>query len=39
MDSPVVEPVDLVEGCPFDVFDVAPRTLAMNQFSFVKTVE
>ena len=39
VDSLVVEPVDVVEGCPFDVFDVTPGTLAMNQFSLVETVE
>jgi len=33
----VVEPVDVVERRPFDVFDVAPRSSAVNQFGLVKT--
>jgi len=33
VDSPVVEPVDVVKCRPFDMFDVAPGTLAMNQFA------
>lgn len=37
MDSPIVEPVDVVKCCQFDLFDVAPGTLAMNQLSLVQT--
>ena len=39
MNSSAVEPVDVVEGVPFDMFDVAPRSLAMNQFSLIESVE
>jgi hypothetical protein len=39
VDSPVVEPFDVVEGSPVDVFDIAPGTFAMNQFSFIETIE
>jgi hypothetical protein len=39
VDPPVVEPVDVVERRPFDVLDVAPGSLAMNQFGLVETVE
>ena len=39
MDSSVVEPVDVVERLPFDVLDVAPRTLSVDQLSLVETVE
>ena len=39
MDSSVVEPVDVVERRPFDVFDVAPGSLAVDQLSLVETVE
>ena len=39
MDSLVVEPVDVVEGGPFDVFDIAPVPLTSNQFRLVETVE
>ena len=38
VDSPIVEPVDVVEGLPFDVFDASPRTLAVNQLVLVETV-
>ena len=39
MDAPVVEPVDVVECRPLDVFDVAPGTLAIDQFALEETVE
>ena len=39
MNSSIVEPIEVVKGGPFDLFDVAPRSLAMNQFSLVETVE
>ncbi len=39
MDSPVVEPVHVVQCRPFDVFDVAPGSFSVNQFVFVETVE
>ncbi len=39
VDSPIVEPVEVVEGLPFDVFDASPRTLAVNQLVLVETVE
>ena len=39
VDSLVVEPADVVEGRPLDVFDVALETLAVNQFALVETVE
>jgi hypothetical protein len=39
VNSSVVEPVDVVEGCPFDMFDVVPGALAMNQFALVETIE
>ena len=39
MDPAVVEPVDVVERGPFDVFDVAPGSLAMDQLGLVETVE
>jgi hypothetical protein len=37
--SSVVEPVEVVERGPFDVLDVAPRPLAMDQLGLVETVE
>ena len=37
--SSVVEPVEVVERRPFDVLDVAPGSLAVNEFVFVETVE
>jgi hypothetical protein len=39
VNSSVVEPVDVVERRPFDVFDVAPRSLAVDQLGLVETVE
>ena len=39
MNSTVVEPVDVLECLPFDVLDVAPRSLAVDEFSLVETVE
>ena len=39
VESPVIEPFDVIERRPFDVFDVAPRTLAVDEFGLVKTVE
>ena len=39
MDAPVVEPVDVVERGPFDVFDVAPGSFAVDQLALVETVE
>ncbi len=39
VDSPVVEPVHVVQCRPFDVFDVAPGSFSVNQFVFVETVE
>ena len=39
MDPAVVEPVDVVERGPFDVFDVAPGSLAMDQLGLAETVE
>ena len=39
VNSPVVEPFDVVKCRPFDVFYVAPGALAVNQFSFVETVD
>jgi len=35
----VVEPVDVVERGPLDVFDVAPGTLSINQLALVEAVE
>ena len=39
VDSPVVEPVHVVQCRPFDVLDVAPGSFAVNQFVLVETVE
>ncbi len=39
VDSPVVEPVDVVERRLFPVFDVAPRSLSMDELGLVETVE
>ena len=39
VDAPVVEPADVVECCPFDVLDVAPRSLAVDQLALVEAVE
>jgi hypothetical protein len=36
MDSPIVEPVDVVKGCPFDLFDVEPRTYRFAKGEFVQ---
>lgn len=39
VNSAVVEPVDVVERGPFDVFDVAPGTLAVKKLGLIETVE
>jgi len=39
VDSPVVEPVDVVERRPFDVFDIAPGALTMDELGLVETIE
>jgi hypothetical protein len=39
VDAAVVEPVDVGEGGPFDVVDVLPGTLAVDQLGLVETVE
>ena len=39
MDPSVVEPVEVVERGPFDVLDVAPGSLAVDQLGLVETVE
>lgn len=39
VDSAVVEPADVVERRPFDVLDVAPGPLAVDQLSLIETVE
>ena len=39
MDSAVVEPVDVLERLPFDVLDVAPGALAIDEFGLVETIE
>ena len=35
----MIEPVDVVERRPFDVFDVAPWSFAVNQLGLVEGVE
>ena len=37
--SLVLEPVVKVERCPFNVLNVSPRTLTVNQFVPVETLE
>ena len=39
VNSSVVEPVGVVECCPFDVLDVAPGQLAMDQLGLEEPVE
>ena len=39
MNPSVVEPVEVVERGPFDVLDVAPRSLAMDELGLVEAVE
>ena len=39
MDASIVEPIDVVERRPFDVLDVAPGTLAMDQLALGEAVE
>jgi hypothetical protein len=39
VNSTVVEPIDVLECLPFDVFNVAPRSLTMDEFGLVETVE
>ena len=39
MNSPVIEPVDVVKGLPLHALDVAPGTLAVNGLVFVEAVE
>ena len=39
VDAPVIEPVDVVERRPFDVFDVAPGTFPINQLALEEGVE
>jgi hypothetical protein len=39
VDASVVEPINVVERGPFDLFDVAPGSFAMDEFGLVETVE
>ena len=39
VESLVVEPVDVGERCPLDVFDALPRPLVIDQFGLVEAVE
>ena len=39
VDAAVVEPVDVGEGGPFDVLDVPPWALAVDEFGLVEPVE
>ena len=39
VDSPAVKPIVVIKFYPFNVFNVAPVALAMNQFGFVETAE
>ena len=39
VNSLIVEPVDVVERRPFDMLDVAPGSLAVNEFVLVEAVE
>jgi len=39
VDSLVVEPVDVVECCPFDVFNIAPGSLTVDELGLVEAVE
>jgi len=39
VDPPVVEPVDVFQCLPFDVLDVAPGPLAVDEFGLEEAVE
>ena len=39
MNSTVVEPIDVLECLPLDVLDVAPWSLAVDEFGLVETIE
>lgn len=39
VNSTIIEPVDVGEGLPFDVLNVAPGTLAVDEFVLIETVE
>ncbi len=39
VNSTVVEPIDVLECLPFDVLNVAPWPLAMDEFGLVETIE
>ena len=39
VNSTVVEPIDVLECLPFDVLNVAPWSLAMDEFGLVETIE
>lgn len=38
VDSAVVEPVEVVARGPFDVLEVVPESLAVDQFGLVESV-